>query len=48
VKDKFGDSLAVVAPSHRAQAFPLDWVAKRLEGGGQFTDVTEWFERSER
>ncbi len=45
VKDPWGDALAVVAPAVSAQAYPLDWVGKRLDGGGAFEDVADWFER---
>ncbi len=45
VKDAWGDALAVVAPAVSAHAYPLDWVGKRLDDGGEFDDVAEWFEQ---
>lgn len=45
VTDPWGTAPAVVAPGVRAQAYPLDWVGKRLDDGGDFDDVPEWFER---
>jgi hypothetical protein len=46
VTDPWGDeTLAVVAPRVRAQAFALDWISKRVEGDGDFEDLPAWFER---
>jgi hypothetical protein len=44
VTDAWGESLAVVAPTVATHAYPLDWIGKRLDGGGQFEDLPDWFE----
>lgn len=45
VTDPWGEAPAVVAPATASHAYPLDWVGKRLDRGGDFEDVPEWFER---
>ncbi len=45
VTDPWGGTLAVAAPGVSAHAYPLDWVGKRLDDGGDFDDVAEWFEQ---
>jgi len=45
VTDAWGEALAVVAPAVTAQAYPLDWVGKRLDEGDDFEDAPEWFEQ---